>query len=164
MYSFSVNAILETVSRFLEEKDLQFAANADGETLLLPCSGEHLQWNTTVNVSDQGNCLSFISRLPSKIPQVRRSAAAEMIARINFGRRLGAFHLDMSDGEVLYCVSQVLDEEMISNEVLEMLLGVSYISMDTSGTEIMRMVFNKSEAGEDDKSAKDPKRIPTAWN
>jgi hypothetical protein len=138
VYSF-MNATLEQVSEFLEDKDLQFAITSDGESILLPCGGERLQWTTTISVSEQGNCLSFVSRLPTKIPQNLRSEAAKAIAKLNFGRRLGAFHLDLSDGEVLYCMSHILDGEDLEEEILEMLVGVTYVSMDGSGPELLKL-------------------------
>jgi hypothetical protein len=159
-----MNAVLEQVSEFLEDKDLQHALTPDGECILLPCSGEKLQWTTTVNTSDQGNCLSFISRLPVKVPETHRAAAAELIARLNFGRRLGAFHLDLSDGEVLYCMSQILDGEQIKEEVFELLVGVTYVSMDTSGPDILRLALEgmpseDSSADKDSAAHPNPRRM-----
>ena len=158
-----MNAALEQVSRFLEEKELQFAFAGEGESILLPCTGEKLQWNTVINVSESGNCISFVSRLPAKVPPPRRRAAAEAIAKLNFGRRLGAFQIDLGDGEVLYCASQVLDDEPLTDDVLDMLLAVSYLSMDSSGPDVLSLIFG-SEPAEGTPTNDLSRSVPSAWN
>jgi hypothetical protein len=45
------------------------------------------------------------------------------LARLNYGKRQGAFHLDLRDGEILFCISCVLTAGIASEETLDSLFG-----------------------------------------
>ncbi len=140
-----MNSILQETSDFLKSKKLQPAFTEEGNTLVLRCTGEHLFWTTEVDTSEDGSIITLLARVPAKVPPVKRPACAKLLARLNYGRRHGAFHLDLRDGEALFCISNVLSSEITPEETLETLFGAAYSAMDDTALEILKLIYLRTQ-------------------
>jgi hypothetical protein len=54
-----------------------------------------------------------------------RLAAAETVARANYGLGLGKFELDFDDGEVRFQVSQILVDDAVGQAVIDRMIGAA---------------------------------------
>ncbi|HOX56166.1 MAG TPA: YbjN domain-containing protein [Candidatus Paceibacterota bacterium] len=143
-----MNTILQATADLLKSKKYQPAFTEDGDLLLVPCGGEHLYWTTSVDTSSNGSVITLLSRVPVKVPPAKRGACARLLARINYGKRQGAFHLDTRDGEVLFCISNVLTAGIASEEMLDVLFGTTYSAMNEHATKIFKLVYGRGSASD----------------
>jgi hypothetical protein len=133
-----MNGILETFVLTLKSKEFHYAVAADRDLVVFSSAGKHLVWTTRVCATRDGSVVTLFSTLPVRIAPAKHAAIAKMIARINFGRRLGAFHLDLRDGEVLFCISSIVDGECCSEAAVEALIGTTCSAMDSGGWRLLK--------------------------
>lgn len=153
-----MNSILQATSDLLKSKKLQPASTEDGGMLFVNCSGEHLFWTTIVDTSEDETIITLLSRVPVKVPAAKRAACAKLLARLNYGKRQGAFHLDLRDGEVLFCISNVLNAGIAPEETLDSLFSSTYSAMNDPAPEILKLVYGRATAPDSKTPAACPKR------
>jgi hypothetical protein len=139
-----MHPILQTAADFLKSKRFHYSITDDGEALCLPCVGEKLVWSTLVTTDKEGSMVTLLSRVPVRVPAVTRGACATLLARLNYGRRLGAFHMDFRDGEVLFCLTHIVADQKLTDAVIDALMGTTYGAMDGSATEVIKLVYVRS--------------------
>jgi hypothetical protein len=148
-----MNSILQAASDLLKSRKFTPAFTEDGDTLVVRCGGEHLFWTTDVDTSDDGTIFTLLTRVPVKVPPAKRAACAKLLARLNYGKRQGSFHLDLSDGEVLFCVSNVLTAGIVPEETLDSLFATTYSAMNEAAPEILRLVYGRALAPDTEPAA-----------
>jgi len=153
-----MNSILQATADLLKARKFSPAFPEDGNTLVVRCSGEHLFWTTEVDTSDDATIITLLTRLPVKVPPAKRAACAKLLARLNFGKRQGAFHLDLRDGEVLYCISNVLTAGIAPEETLDALFGTTFSAMNQGAPEIIKLVYGRPSAQDAEAATASPKR------
>jgi hypothetical protein len=60
-----------------------------------------------------------------------RLAAAETVARANYGLGLGKFELDFDDGEVRFQMSQILVDDAVGQAVINRMIGTTVNTLYT---------------------------------
>jgi hypothetical protein len=153
-----MNSILQATADLLKARKFTPAFPEEGNTLVVRCSGEHLFWTTEVDTSDDGTIITLLTRVPVKVPPAKRAACAKLLARLNYGKRQGAFHFDLRDGEVLYCISNVLTAGSAPEETLDSLFGTTYSAMNDAAPEIIKLVYGRAPAPDTKPGAPSPKR------
>ena len=143
-----MNPILQTVADFLKSKQFHYGIMDDGEALCLPCTGEKLVWSTLVTTDEEASLVTLLSRIPVRVPAATRGACATLLARLNYGRRCGAFHMDFSDGEVLFCLTHIVAGQEVTVAVMDALMGTTYGAMDGGATEVLNLVYGGSQVAE----------------
>jgi len=136
-----MNPILESVAEFLRSKQLRFSVGEGGTPLVFFLAGNRLAWSCEVTANQDGTMVTFLARIPVRVPEARRAACAEQVTRLNFGRRQGAFHLDARDGELLFCISNLLPAPEVPDPVVEALLGLTYAAMEQEAFRLLRLAW-----------------------
>jgi hypothetical protein len=104
-----MNAILQAAAaELLRSRKFQPAFTEDSDILLVRCCGESLLWTTAVDTDKGGTIVTLLSRVAVKVQPAKRGACAKLLARFHYGKRQGAPHLDVRDGEVLFCTANTL--------------------------------------------------------
>jgi len=152
-----MNSILQATSDLLKSRKFQPALTEDGDTLLVRCCGEQLFWTTAVDSCKDGTIITLISRVPVKVPPAKRGACAKLLARLNYGKRQGAFHLDLRDGEVLFCISNVLTAGIAPEDTLDALFGTTFSAMNEHAPEIIKLVFGRAPAPDSEPAVPAPR-------
>ena len=153
-----MNSILQATSDLLKSRKFHPAFTEDGETLLVRCAGEQLFWTTAVDTSKDATIITLLSRVPVKVPPAKRAACAKLLARFNYGKRHGAFHIDLRDGEVLFCISNVLTAGIAPEETLDSLFGTTFSAMNEHASEIFKLVYGRNPAPDSEPAAPTPSR------
>jgi len=153
-----MNSILQATSDLLKSRKFQPAFTEDGDILLVRCCGEQLFWTTAVDTSKDATIITLLSRVAVKVPPAKRGVCAKLLARLNYGKRQGAFHLDLRDGEVLFCISNVLTAGIAPEETLDSLFGTTFSAMNEHAPEIITLVYGRSPAPDPEAAAASPSR------
>lgn len=72
----------------------------------------------------------FYSYGPENVPEDRRLAMAEFIARANYGIVLGNFELDFADGEIRFKTSIDVESSELTPELIEPVIYANVLTMD----------------------------------
>jgi hypothetical protein len=153
-----MNSILQATADLLKSRKFQPAFTEDGDTLLVRCCGEQLFWTTAVDTSRDSTIVTLLSRVPVKVPPAKRGACAKLLARFNYGKRQGAFHLDLRDGEVLFCISNTLTAGIAPEDTLDSLFGTTFSAMNEHAPEIFKLVYGRSPAPDSEPATPSPSR------
>lgn len=70
-----------------------------------------------------------------------RSSVTEFFTRVNYGLVLGAFEVDLRDGEARYHISHLLGEGRLEDEVIRRIIGSALSTADRYFPAYMRVLF-----------------------
>ncbi len=123
--------LLETVMDYFEREGVEYAAIPGTSAVALRIDGEQLAWDAYVVTKEGRGAVIFYSVVPKVVPPRRRAAAAEYIARVNWGMPLGNLEMDYSDGEVRFKTSIMLGDQPLTDELFSNLADFNVVGSDT---------------------------------
>ncbi len=118
-----MNRQIEAIREFLRDEDLCFSEpekmqDEDRRIIELFMSGRVARWLVRISVV-KSKAILVKSEVGFNVPEARRKAMLELIARANFGLLVGGWDLDLNDGEILYRSATPLDgSEVLAREIL----------------------------------------------
>jgi len=92
--------------------------------------GQHGSWLLVGQAHEDRDQAAVYSVLPERVPEDRRAAVNELLARINYGLILGNFEIDLSDGEVRFKVSTDFGGGEPTTAMLKPLVATSLAQFD----------------------------------
>jgi hypothetical protein len=98
--------------------------------ILFPVAGQSGAWTTIAQARETERQAFFYSVLREHVPEDRRGEAATLLARLNWGLPLGAFELDLDDGQVRFRTSIDVGEAELTPALLKPLLIANLTLMD----------------------------------
>lgn len=122
--------ILQALLNFFTEDDWSFQKVTSEPALRLAFRGENGQWNCYAKAREEQQQMVFYSLCPVAVPEDKRLAAAELIARVNYGLIVGNFELDFNDGEIRYKTSIDVEGESLSPNLIQPLVYANVMMMD----------------------------------
>jgi hypothetical protein len=75
-----------------------------------------------------------------------RAAVTEFFTRVNYGLVLGAFEVDLRDGEARYHVSHLIGDGRLEDEVIRRIIGSALSTADRYFPAYMRVLFGGDTA------------------
>jgi hypothetical protein len=115
--------MMRTIKRYLKSLDWHYEQLNDRPILTSTYEGDHGQWDVFLLANEETCRATFLSRLKTKIPEAKRAAVNEYLARANFGMTLGAFEMDFEDGEIRFR----LDIDVEGNTLREKQVGILFL-------------------------------------
>lgn len=130
--SKSETPLIDRLVRWFEDDDWNFDRDEDHGYLRMGFTGRNGQWMIIADAKEQSSILIVYSVLTVQVPAEHMAAAAEFVARANYGLIIGNFELDVRDGEVRYKTSINVEtvENQISDTMIRNLLGVNLTTFD----------------------------------
>ena len=135
-----MNNLIEQLSEFFQKREWRFYRLGDKPMLEAVFHGKWGRWNTITMVNDDSESVNFISLFPSRATEARRSAAAELLARLNFSLKHGNFELDYKDGEIRFKTSHFAPSQSLTAEEMEHLVWSNLSLVDTYYEVIMNVL------------------------
>ena len=114
----------ERVVAVLTEKEWQVEVDPDipGGLMLSPSDGE-APWPFVAQVGPDDQVISFYSLLPDEVAAEHRTTIASLLSQANYGLAIGAFEIDLEDGDVRLRTSIDLGTAELSDEQLSELIS-----------------------------------------
>ena len=84
---------------------------------------------------------------PFRVPEHKRPRAAELLARVNYGLRWGAFEVDCEDGEIRYRTGSLVPHGDGQDEILADLFRQAFHVMDDFFPLLVEGVFASDAVG-----------------
>lgn len=113
--------VYEQVAAWLQANDMNCSENPEGRWFSLRFTGDHAEFRMIIDTAEEakGSKLLVFAYYPVRVPEARRSAVAELLARINGSVWLGCFVLDARDGEVSVRTALPVDGGTLTERQLE---------------------------------------------
>lgn len=122
--------IYQAAVQFFTEDDWGFTKLKGDYILQLAFQGKHGQWNCFAVARDEAAQFLFYSVCPVAIPEDRRLAIAEFIARANYGLTLGSFEFDFDNGEIRFKTGIDVTHIKIQTAIIRQLVYANVALMD----------------------------------
>jgi hypothetical protein len=97
--------IYEALKDYFAAGGLEVEEHPDQDWVATDGFGQHGSWLLVGQAYEDRGQAAIYSVLPEHVPEERREAVAILLARINYGLILGAFAIDLDDGEVRFRAS-----------------------------------------------------------
>ena len=116
---------------FLEGHKYHFTAHDGEERVNLTLAGKHADYRVILRVTHGGDFFQTYIHYPFRVRDAaQRTTAAELVCRANYGMLVGAFEIDMTDGEIRFHVAHLIQGLPLSAETVERLLFTAISSLD----------------------------------
>lgn len=122
--------ILDLLAATLTQEGVPVQRAPELSGLRLGFTGESGQWLCFARVDEEKRIAVFYSIAPFVVPPERREEVMRYLTRASFGLPLGAFELDLDDGEVRFKTSLALGEAEPHKSLLTQLVWTNVAVMD----------------------------------
>jgi hypothetical protein len=132
--------ILQQITSFLEGRQIGYRLSADETAIEVWFTCETARFLVTISVHPAG-VLCVVTHMPQVVPEQRRTAVAELIARINYGLVVGGFALSLSDGNLHFRVTLPLADAELTQEQFDRLIGASLWTVQRYHKAVCRLLY-----------------------
>ena len=103
-------SILDAVLQWAEEQQIKYKREEDG--ILFPVSGENGNWYTRVCALEEQQMLFIVTGYPFRVPEGAREKTAVELVNITSQLKMGAFYMNMEDGQINFRICQKISTEV----------------------------------------------------
>lgn len=131
----------DQVKAWFDEQNARYRADDERLTIETAYSMPAATFNATVLVTDDPAMIQVHAYAMINVPEDRRAAMAETIARANCGLKFGHFDLHFGHGGLRFYVSMPLAQDGIEGEQFGVLLGAALGCMDRYFRAFCRLLY-----------------------
>jgi hypothetical protein len=125
-----------------EENGLSFATFTEEKRIRLNICRKHALYTCHLRMSNDDEIFQIHLNYPVLAKDEKmRSSVTEFFTRVNYGLVLGAFEVDLRDGEARYHISHLLGEGRLEDEVIRRIIGSALSTADRYFPAYMRVLF-----------------------
>lgn len=125
-----MNSRSEVVSDYLTAKNLRYSRTEDCTSFTVCYRLNHTCVTCTIHVDEESRYLSCSTRSGIIVAEDKFEAAAEYVARANYGLGIGAFQIDYEDGDFCLRTSLYAGASELSPQMIRHLLRKNVNSYD----------------------------------
>ncbi|MEP7347744.1 MAG: YbjN domain-containing protein, partial [Gemmatimonadaceae bacterium] len=117
----------------------------DAQSLIVTLRCERAVYGVFFGANDSTNLVRLTTSYGSTVPEDRRVAIAEAVTRINARFSFGNFDLDFEDGELRFRIGIDVEDGLLSEQMVNNMLGCALQAMDRFHPALMRIAFGDVE-------------------
>lgn len=137
-----MTTILDTLKKFFEEEDWSYEPPDEDGRIWTRLQGKHgAAYDAFFAPQEDLQQMTVGLTLPLNVPEGKRLAMAELIARANLGILMGNFDLDMDDGRMMFRIGIDVEEGVLSTKMVVNMVEVCAIMMDLYFPAIMAVCY-----------------------
>jgi hypothetical protein len=135
------NPIWEAVVEFFTQDGWAFIQSPDQPILNTKFASDHGDFICFGKVREAQSQFVFYTSFPTKIPEDKRLAIAELLTRANSGMVAGNFEMDFEGGDVFHKVSIDVDNDRLTPALVENMVYSSVFSMEKYFPAMMAVLY-----------------------
>jgi hypothetical protein len=139
-----MGAIFDEVKAYFSKGQWRFHEVPDKNALQLAVQGKSGRWECFAQAREAQYQFAFYSVCPTNIPEAHRRDVAEFLTRANYGMVIGNFEMDLNDGEVRFKTSIDVENDRLSQALINQLVFANLSMMDRYLPGIMAVAFGAS--------------------
>ena len=107
------------------------------ESIYFPVNGDNGSWFARVSALEEDGVVFIVTAFPFQVAEERRTETAVALGKITSQLKMGAFYVDMEDGQINFRLSQKIgSEEEIEQWVSELII----LAMKVTDSYYRRMI------------------------
>ncbi|MGE3779534.1 MAG: YbjN domain-containing protein, partial [Pirellulaceae bacterium] len=126
-------------------RDMQFQAVPEKNLVIAGFGGQHFRFTTFAQLTDDENLLQVFSYPGVVVPAGARKMIADLVARANYGIKVGKFELDMNDGELRYHACTVIANQSLSDAAIGILIGASLHALERYMPAVLSCIYGNED-------------------
>lgn len=133
----------DTVKERLDE--LEYHYNVDDSVFRMGVRGENTNMNVTI-ITDEDKELFMVNvALPQKAVETRMVEVIKWVNHFNFWCVLGVFMVDDRDGEIVFRITETMDEGAINKSIVDACLSTAMCTADNAYPDLIKAMFHEEE-------------------
>lgn len=136
-----MGTLIDIVESYLIDIGWKFEKDDEHQVIKTGVSASNASFRLIIYSMEEKDLLTVYVSQDNNIPENRRPAVAEFIARANFGLNLGNFDFDMDDGELGYKVAVDVEGGTLSADMVGNMVGAAVATMDKYYPGLMSVLF-----------------------
>jgi hypothetical protein len=125
-----------------EANELSFAIFREEKRIRLNICRRHALYTCHLRISNDDEIFQIHLNYPVLAKDEKmRPSVTEFFTRVNYGLVLGAFEVDLRDGEARYHISHIIGEGRLEDEVIRRIIGSALSTADRYFPAYMRVLF-----------------------
>ena len=125
-----------------EANELSFAILWEEKRIRLNICRKHALYTCHLRISNDDEIFQIHLNFPVLAKdQKMRPSVTEFFTRVNYGLVLGAFEVDLRDGEARYHISHIIGDRCLEDEVIRRIIGSALSTADRYFPAYMRVLF-----------------------
>lgn len=113
--------LLETMVAWAKKTGIQ--VKQEEESMYFPVNGDNGSWFARVSALDDDDVIFIVTAFPFQVAEERRLETAAALGKITSQLKMGAFYIDMGDGQINFRLSQKIgSEEEMEQWVSELIM------------------------------------------
>ena len=125
-----MSTLLDTVREFLEEEDWPYVMIEGQSGLAINFRGDNGTFHCYAGTREEDSIFFFHAFAPEECPLELRPAMTELLTRANYGMYLGAFEMDLEDGEMRFKNSVDVEGAALSEVMVRNVIYTSCAMLD----------------------------------
>lgn len=125
-----ISSPVDVIRTLLDERELNYQFYEDNNVFTLSLSGANVSWRTVIHLDMDKKVLSIRHYSPIMIQDKHKIKVAELLARVNYAFTLGHFKMNFEEGDVLFEVSHLLNDNALTNDIADIMFYVSCKTFD----------------------------------
>ena len=98
----SETPLIDVAIAAVEARGWSYQRDGDASAIAYPVRGARATYEGVVATTEEARFLTVYCAFAPRVPEARRPAMLEAIARANFGLHTGCFEMDFGDGELRF--------------------------------------------------------------
>ena len=128
------------VETYLNSQNWKFGYNADRGLFTLNMSTKNFTGSRVVIQINDDSIIAY-AIAPINVPEEKRQAACEFIARANYGLKVGTLEMDMNDGEIRNRTYIIAKDALPNLADVEKCVDFSSLVLDRYGKGLLPMIY-----------------------
>ena len=128
------------VETYLNSQNWKFGYNADRGLFTLNMSTKNFTGSRVVIQINDDSIIAY-AIAPINVPEEKRQAACEFIARANYGLKVGTLEMDMNDGEIRNRTYIIAKDALPNLADVEKCVDFSFLVLDRYGKGLLPMIY-----------------------
>lgn len=130
-YNASVaKAMYETLCTALDNRGWTYTRHDEDLTITYGVNGDDLPMDFILRVVKDAPIFQLFSPMPFSVPEDKRVDGAVAVSTANWGCVNGCFDYDVSDGKIMFKLTQCFRDSLIGDECIQYLLGLGCYMVD----------------------------------
>jgi hypothetical protein len=138
--------MLDKIKGYFDKEHLHYVplTSEKSDVLFLGISAEFSRFHCVADLKEDIKVFLFYAVCSINTPKDKIDLISNFLTRINYGRMIGNFELDMDDGEIRYKISLNYEDIDLTHRVIHNIVNMCIISMDVITPIIGSLVYGSS--------------------
>ncbi|EOS56743.1 MULTISPECIES: YbjN domain-containing protein [unclassified Anaerotruncus] len=131
----------EAIKQYLDDQEWRYDYREEDEYFIMRMNMQSVDSCTCIIQLKENDDFTVYSIFPLKVAQDKLAAAAEYIARANYGLTIGNFELDFDDGELRYKATAPWKDTPVDPALIDRIVNIGFCMVDRYAPGLLSVLY-----------------------